>query len=681
MLQTIRSEFHTSLAKSFANEVQLKKANYYFYLGKVSTWGGSDLPVDASNLSLEEDLAIRDNILYLKKIGPTDVSLVTTRYNWIAGYNYDRWESASSMVGKSFYVVNSENRVYKCLDNNNKAASTVEPTGYNYSTISTADGYLWKYMYTIPAFKRSKFMNPLYIPVQLALSDSFYNKGSIESISVDSGGSGYADIQQTSITVANGSMTGAGAAFTIGVDSSGRIISTHIAAGGSGYISAKASISSVNGQGAKLRLNIVAGVLTSIDILSPGVGYSAMDTATVNIGGAVLLPVISRIDGSLLSVKIIESGAGYVTAPTLTLTSSPLGSGAYGNAHAIVECVVFGGEIKQVLIKDPGQGYPANTSTTISVSGDGTGAELLPVVYNGAIIDVVTENSGSGYTFANLLVIGSGTGASLSATVGNSDYFSDQSVVEQTATPGAIYAVQVTNGGVNYTAAATVTITGDGVGATANATVVNGVVVDIKMTNFGSGYTRATVTVTDVTRLDIAGQQNCVASIVKNPYGGHGHNAVEELNASTVSISYALRSDAKLNALAQDYRQYGILKNPTALSTGKFVTADSEIIAYAVTLSSVVGLSKDAVVKSGIYTYRVVDIAGTTVHLQPMGEAYSQPSNSITTENGSSSYSVLAVLSAPASNKYSGSLLMLSNEVPFEFTSEQGIAFKTYIKL
>jgi hypothetical protein len=56
--------------------------------------------------------------------------------------------------------------------------------------------------------------------------------------------------------------------------------------------------------------------------------------------------------------------------------------------------------------------------------------------------------------------------------------------------------IQVTNAGTGYTETPTVTITGDGTGAVANAVVVNGKIQSIVLTNRGINYTRAIVTIT-----------------------------------------------------------------------------------------------------------------------------------------------------------------------------------------
>ena len=59
-----------------------------------------------------------------------------------------------------------------------------------------------------------------------------------------------------------------------------------------------------------------------------------------------------------------------------------------------------------------------------------------------------------------------------------------------------VSAISMTNPGTGYTTEPTVTITGDGVGAMASATVVNGTIQSITITNRGIDYSRAIVTIT-----------------------------------------------------------------------------------------------------------------------------------------------------------------------------------------
>lgn len=62
-----------------------------------------------------------------------------------------------------------------------------------------------------------------------------------------------------------------------------------------------------------------------------------------------------------------------------------------------------------------------------------------------------------------------------------------------------IDSIEVLNSGSGYTDSPTVTITGDGTGATARAVVVNGKIVSIEVVNTGSDYTAAIVSISDST--------------------------------------------------------------------------------------------------------------------------------------------------------------------------------------
>ena len=62
-----------------------------------------------------------------------------------------------------------------------------------------------------------------------------------------------------------------------------------------------------------------------------------------------------------------------------------------------------------------------------------------------------------------------------------------------------IDSIEVLNSGSGYTDSPTVTITGDGTGATARAVVVNGKIVSIEVVNTGSDYTAAVVSISDST--------------------------------------------------------------------------------------------------------------------------------------------------------------------------------------
>jgi hypothetical protein len=90
----------------------------------------------------------------------------------------------------NFYVLTEDYNVYKCLDNNNNARSTSKPLGTSTSPITSADGYVWKFMYTVPINLRNKFLSEDQMPVVSALSNQFYSNGAMDSIIINNKGTG-----------------------------------------------------------------------------------------------------------------------------------------------------------------------------------------------------------------------------------------------------------------------------------------------------------------------------------------------------------------------------------------------------------------------------------------------------------------------------------------------------------
>lgn len=680
MVASIRHDFHSDLASVIATDIQYQRANYYYFLGKVEPWFSGDIPPSiVEDDSDYENTKIRTNALFVKKIEPADVSLVSTRYDWLSGTVFVPWDQTKNMRNMNFYCVNSAGNVYKCLDNNGGSESTIEPTGQSFDITSTADGYTWKFMYSIPSFKKSRFMTANFIPVQKALSDSFYSKGAVSAVSVVSGGTGYSSDPVTVINVTGGAPTGSGASATIEVGISGNITAITLISGGTNYTAGvNLSVATVAGTGAILTPTIVGGVITSIAITAQGTGYALDEAINFSIGGAIIVPTLST-SGQITDLTIVNQGIGYTTTPTLTV--SGIGTGVYGNASAQVSCVMYQGKVVSAYITDPGIGYSRDLSTTISVQGDGTGAAFTPVIHDGVVVSVGVDSPGDNYTTMKLTVVGTGTGAKLTPIIYASDYNSNQAIVEQTGVVGAIYSIQVANGGTNYSSATTVTIQGDGTGCTATPTLSGGAITKLTIDSPGAGYTYANITVTDPNRTLVGDVVDAQLYATLPPIRGHGFDAVSELFGETLVINSSLRQDVILNTLSQDYRQFGILKNPTSVLTGKNFTDSSSLIAYKAQFESVVDLEVDEVLLLEQVRFRVVSISGLIVILQPLGTKNISPIGTLIAESqGTRSYSSFKLISSPIVSKFSGSLLYVSDESPFSFSEDQGIVVKTFLK-
>ncbi len=496
-MSTLRPEFHTNLVSKMQEDILYQHRYLYYFLSKIDSWDDELTPPVEPSISKANDIDISDNILFMGRVGPTDASIAIPRYDWIVNTVYTQWDCSKDMSNQMFFCVNDEFNVYKCLDNNLGAPSTVQPTGTSLEPFKTDDGYLWKFMYSIPLFKRRKFVSTQYIPVQKALTDAFLNKGAIESAIVNSGGSGYIDTPQTTIEL-SGTTTGSGAIVAIeSVNRFGSITSIRIINAGTGYtLGSKLTIQSVLGRGAVIEPINTNGRLTGFNIINGGFNYKLTDEVNITVGGGVLIPVVSRLTGSILDVIIQDPGVGYTASPVAIVTQfGTTGTGKFGNSTAILRTIVNSGKIDHVIIDDPGINYPSDSATSIVIQGDGTGASIVPIISNGSIVGATIESTGENYTYARLLVIGSGEGASLSSILAGSDTTSIQSTVEQTAIPGSIYVIEVTEPGEGYSYTK-VNISGDGQGATAYAKVINGKIDSIIMNTIGSNYLTASVTIT-----------------------------------------------------------------------------------------------------------------------------------------------------------------------------------------
>lgn len=137
--------------------------------------------------------------------------------------------------------------------------------------------------------------------------------------------------------------------------------------------------------------------------------------------------------------------------------------------------------------------------------------------------------------------------------------------IQTSAGYGDIEVINVVNGGTGYdpsNAAITVVVTGDGLGATGTATVEDGVITDIVVTNTGTDYTYANVSVTS----SLGSNASFISPA--SPIGGHGFDPVDELGCSHVMVTVEFNSsESGIIPTDIDFRQLGLLINPVALST------------------------------------------------------------------------------------------------------------------
>lgn len=460
----LKYSLKTNIVKSIFFEIISKVSNYYYTFGRVTPWPTVTQvnPIDNSTVvvSSEEDppgisdtysdeLNTRRDMVYAKQIDSNDIALVVNRINWNTGFIYDQYDDytedrpsatgASSISQAQFYVLTDDFNVYKCLYNNNGAQSSVKPFRTTTVPEKYEDGYIWKFMYTIPISLRNKFLTSSFMPVTTSLTNQFYSRGSIvdyviedrgfkyplnswkvKRVVVTAQGTGY-DANDLEITFPAPDLEGGvQAVVTISeITEAGGVITLSVNSNNIGYsVRPEPTISSTIGSG----LNIVVeydvddSLYTKLRVVGDGYNEEnpyTLKTVTVVEGGVFDTPLsgdlavfpapglvtghrpvlqfnFGEIAGSnpiqyeVKTVTVLDEGYGYTT-PLIPL--SPVGTGSVGNV-SFVQDLIAGG-----------------FKCDFNISTQKNEAELIPLINsNGEIEEIIVEKAGVGYTFASVLI-------------------------------------------------------------------------------------------------------------------------------------------------------------------------------------------------------------------------------------------------------------------------------------
>ena len=151
---------------------------FYVAIGRGQPWDSADAapaPID----SRREQRNFRYSMQSVKQVQA--YSYVVPRRNWTANTIYqpysDNIDKVSNPTSYSYYVINETNDVYVCVRQGVAATGLPTPSVYQPTTRGTtpetlADGYSWKYLYTISTADASSFLSANYMPVKFVDSAS-----------------------------------------------------------------------------------------------------------------------------------------------------------------------------------------------------------------------------------------------------------------------------------------------------------------------------------------------------------------------------------------------------------------------------------------------------------------------------------------------------------------------------
>lgn len=357
----------------------------YFFVGKPYAWPDEAVPPTPVNSTANIEFTPWRDMFAAKRIQTTDVSHAIERYDWTSGTVYDAYDDQdTNLLDDDFYVLTEDYNVYKCLFNNGGAASTVKPTGTSTSILTTADGYKWKYMYSISTGDALKFLTSSYMPVSTdSTVEAAAVDGAIDIIKVATGGTGYTSTPTVTIV---GDGVGATATATVTANAVSAITMSDV---GSGYTSANVSIT--GGGGANATATVIVG---------PKGGHGS--NAVEELGGKFVM-VNARLDGTESATFSTEAEIrqiGLLRDPTLFGTSNRAGDSVYRQTF------------KYTLTSVSGSGFTEDETVTVGgnsaivVEYDSSNTTLFttkPMVYNFANGATITGSSSN--TTATISVI------------------------------------------------------------------------------------------------------------------------------------------------------------------------------------------------------------------------------------------------------------------------------------
>jgi hypothetical protein len=338
-------------ARNFVSAATSSSNSYYSFVGLTNatdysaSWDSNPLsPKD----SFEQENDYWDTMIALKKIKADDVNQVVKKITWSSGTTYDMYRhdisrtntskpsGATNLYSANYYVINSDFRVYICLQNGTDPEnpsgrpSLDEPTFTDLEPKAagdSGDGYIWKYLYTIKPSEIIKFDTVNFMPVpknweSLNEYASIRNNAAapnsqIKIITITNRGVGLGTANRiyTNVPIKG---DGTGAKATIVVNNDSKVESVTVSIGGSGYT--YGTVDLIGG-------NVPTGTSTpTFDVIIPPKGGHGADIYREL--GAYNVLVFSRIENDIENPDFITGNkiarVGLVENPQAYDSSSLL---------------------------------------------------------------------------------------------------------------------------------------------------------------------------------------------------------------------------------------------------------------------------------------------------------------------------------------------------------------------
>ena len=294
MAAIITSKFRLDSTNKFVES--LSDNQFYMALGRPNAWTDDASP----DTPYENDYAsntLWENMFAMKRVDAADIVHCTKRNLWVSGTTYVEYDDQDSNIeGKTYFVISDNNNVYMCL-RAGAGASTYNPDTIGVQTsgvigsVSANDGYIWKYMYTVPATDVTKFLTSSFMPCRKLTEQP--------AVGADAGLTAQWAVQGNAID--------------------GAIYNLKITTAGVGYTGAPTITISGDGSNAAATCTVSGGAINSVTMTNVGTGYTHA-TVTLTTSGsstaATVRPVIGP-PGGYGADPTNDLRAHYVTVNTV----------------------------------------------------------------------------------------------------------------------------------------------------------------------------------------------------------------------------------------------------------------------------------------------------------------------------------------------------------------------------
>ena len=388
----VTDKFRILNASNFVDSVDNTSNSYYITVnlanptavgfGRTTNWNTSPpSPLD----SISSNAHSGDVSLYGKKVSSANIRRIIRRIDWVAGTRYEMYRddysiqnpspqtNASRLYDANYYVMNSDFRVYICIENGSDGdtpkgnVSQDEPTFTDLEPSragDSGDGYIWKYLFTISPSDIIKFDSTEYItvPNDWATStdpqirsvresaDSSVNSNQIKTVYIEKGGSNYSNGLGQELDIIGDGTGGRVRVDVVG----GKITKTTVTSGGSGYSYALVDLGPINSSSTGFSANLVP-------IIPPSKGHG-FDVYT-ELGTDKVL-VYARFDDSTRDFPVDTSFAqvSIVKNPTKVGTNDVYQENTFSGLNSIKFANISGtpkvGEkIEQIVQGGAGRAY------------------------------------------------------------------------------------------------------------------------------------------------------------------------------------------------------------------------------------------------------------------------------------------------------------------------------------